>query len=77
MTIEEQILDAMSKFVSRKRGEDVTVTSYEENVAFGTCGEGTCDYEDYEVYMEYTDSNGVNRLYFYDGSLGDFVRELS
>ena len=77
MTIEEQILEAMGRWVSKKRGYTVEVTSYYESYSEGSCGYGTCDYSDYEVTMYYTNPDGSKASTDYNGELSALIRELT
>lgn len=77
MTIEEQIHSAMGRWVSEKIGCTVEVDSYYEDYSSGTCGEGTCDYSNYEVTMFYTSPDGSRTSIDYNGELSTLISELT
>lgn len=84
MTIEQIIMQAMSRMIERKLNiESVSVTSWEEEFEEGysdgcdTCGYGADD-GTYKVFIYYTHSGSptYNTLYTHEGSFAELIREL-
>jgi len=69
----DEMLGAMSKFVSERINEDVTVSRYEDRTQYeGYCE--TCSYE-YQV-IDFYDQNG-NMVYTYTGGISSLMDELT
>ena len=77
MTIQEKILEAMSRWLSECQNHQVKVYDYDEFHSFSTCGYDTCEFEEVEVHMYYTDPLNRRAVYCYTGSLSGLIWKLS
>ena len=73
MAWQERMMTAMSKWVSDRVGYTTTIASYDDRIG---CGGGceTCYFE-YAV-VDFFDTTG-KKVYTYDGSFAEFMRELA
>lgn len=85
MTIEEQIHESMSRWLSGKFGREVKVTSYDESIPGMQYGCDTCGSDSIEVLVYYfevesqvdPDIYPETKVYFYYGSLGGLMGQLT
>lgn len=79
MSLNEELLKAMDRYVSREVGFEVSVYSYSsETIQSGYCE--TCYFEEECVDMYYKivgDEQADSRMYSYSGGLGEFIVALS
>ena len=73
MSWKDQMMNAMSEFVSDQIGRNVIVLRYEDRTEYGGFCE-TCSY-DYEV-IDFYDTDG-KMVYTYEGSMADFMEQLT
>lgn len=77
MTIDEQILEAMSRWVSERLGKPVEVISYKEDYSVSTCGYDTCLDYSFDVDIRFMDkATGETGFHTYTGELSRLIREL-
>ena len=79
MSLNDELLKAMDRYVSREVGFEVSVYSYSsETIQSGYCD--TCYFEEDTIDMYYRavgDEHADSRMYSYSGGLGEFIRVLS
>lgn len=76
MGISTALNEAMKNMLISMGIDCVEVTSYDESSNSGSCGYGTCWYEDWEVTIYYTNSKDENKWYDYQGKFGSLIAEL-
>lgn len=85
MTIEEQIHASMSRWLSGEFKREVLVTSYDESLPSNEYACDTCGTDSIEVLVYYyeveskTDDDlpPQSKVYFYYGSLGQLISQLT
>jgi hypothetical protein len=78
--VNPQLFDSVLAWLNKKGLNATMVVSFdEETVPGGTCGEGTCWYDDeIEITIKYLPRDGVElRTYEYEGDFGQLIRELT
>lgn len=83
MSLNQQLLESMTKYVQSRTTEKVVeVYGYESGLRTGGYCE-TCSYSEvvvemsYNVEDEYDRGYGTGRMMEYDGDLGEFIKVLS
>jgi hypothetical protein len=76
MSLEESILEALTRFVKEVDLTCDTVTGFEDRTEYGGYCE-TCSYEYVVVDIYYFTDNGGRKTYTYDGTFSSLIRNLT